>query len=126
MKYSTLMVLLPSVADMFGGTVSAKSPVYIMEDCRLASRQFCQDFEAQSDTEYEGKCADSTHAINGTVFLEARGSDFQCSYDCSAPLEELSIEKTSRGRIWRTGEHVVEVINRTGSTAPFDIDFRIN
>ena len=223
MKYRTLMVLLASAAGVFGGAASAQSPEYMMEDCRLASRQFYQDFEAQSDTKYEGQRTDGTHAVNGTIFLETRSSDFQCSYnrsgdsivdfyadgqswpgfvrgdgspyqasgsgsgsaqsvttervrfpsgasstefpaqlppgmtvryllgarngqfldvsisppnaplnyrilnpDGSALLDELSIDKTYRGQLWQSGEHVVEVINRTGSTVPFNIYFGID
>jgi hypothetical protein len=38
----------------------------------------------------------------------------------------LSIDQTYRGQLWQTGEHVVEVINRTGATVPFDIYFGID
>jgi hypothetical protein len=45
--------------------------------------------------------------------------------DGSALLDELSVELPYRGQLWQSGDHVVEVINRTGSTVPFDIYFGV-
>jgi hypothetical protein len=38
-----------------------------------------QDFEARSDVKYKGQRAGGTYAFNGTIHLEARSEDFQCS-----------------------------------------------
>ena len=43
----------------------------------------------------------------------------------SALLDELPVGTPYRGQLWQSGDHVVEVINRTGSTVPFDIYFAI-
>jgi hypothetical protein len=45
--------------------------------------------------------------------------------DGSALLDELPLDKPYRGQLWQSGDRVVEVINRTGSTVPFDIYFGI-
>jgi len=45
--------------------------------------------------------------------------------DGSALLDELPVGTPYRGQLWQSGDHVVEVINRTGSTVPFDIYFAI-
>jgi hypothetical protein len=63
------------------GPVSAQSPEYMTEDCRNNSQIFYQDFEARSETTYQGQRTDGTHAVNGTIYLENRSSDFQCSYN---------------------------------------------
>jgi hypothetical protein len=206
-----------------GNIALAQSPDYMMEDCRLASQQFYQDYEARTEASYEGQRTDGTHAVNGTIYLETRSAYFSCSYnaagntlveffaedkswpkfvqgggspyaagsasgsagnqtittervrfpagqssyqfpaqlppnmtvryqvgakngqfldvrvmpvgapltyrilnpDGSALLDELSLDKPYRGQLWQSGDHVVEVINRTGSTVPFDIYFGI-
>ena len=43
----------------------------------------------------------------------------------SALLDELSVELPYRGQLWQSGDHIVEVVNRTGSTVPFQIYFGI-
>jgi hypothetical protein len=45
--------------------------------------------------------------------------------DGSALLDELPVGTPYRGQLWQSGDHAVEVINRTGSTVPFDIFFGI-
>ncbi len=40
-------------------------------------------------------------------------------------LGELAVDKPYRGQLWQTGDHVVEVINRTRTTVPFEIAFAI-
>lgn len=45
--------------------------------------------------------------------------------DGTALLDELPLDKPYRGQLWQSGDHVVEVINRTGSTVQFDIYFAI-
>ena len=42
----------------------AQSPEYMMEDCRVASQGFFQDFEAATEVQYQGQRTDGTHAIN--------------------------------------------------------------
>lgn len=63
------------------GPVFAQSPDYMMEDCRNNGQIFYQDFEARTETMYEGQRTDGTHAVNGSIYLETRRSDFQCSYN---------------------------------------------
>lgn len=203
-------------------TAPAQSPDYMIEDCKLASQQFYQEFEAQTQATYEGQRTDKTHAVNGTIMLETRSAYFSCSYnaagdtlveffaeqkswpafvrgegspyqsggsassssssssggvttervrfaagassadipaqlgagmrvryqlgarngqfldvqvspsnaplnyrilnpDGSALLDELSIDKPYRGQLWQSGDHMVEVINRSGGTVQFNV-----
>jgi len=219
-----MRALLAGAVASAAGTGFAQSPEYMIEDCKLSSQQFYQDYEAETEATYEGQRTDGTHAVNGTIYLETRSSDFQCSYnaagdtivdffadrkswrdfvrgggsphqaggsgssssssqkittervrfssgasstefpaqlppgmtvryqrgarngqfldfsvspgnapltyrilnpDGSALLDELPLDKPYRGQLWQSGDHVVEVINRTGSTVPFDIYFGI-
>jgi hypothetical protein len=78
----SLRILLHVVLGIaFASSAMAASPAYMMEDCKNSSRVFFQDFEARSDVKYEGQRADGTHAVNGTIYLETRSEDFQCSYN---------------------------------------------
>lgn len=222
--------LLAAGAIGAGGIAQAQSPDYMIEDCRLASQQFFQDYEARTEATYEGQRTDGTHAVNGTIYLETRAEDYQCSYnragdtlvgfvaeqknwpafvrgegspyqasggggsssassssaaaqqittervrfpsgasstefpaqlppnmtvryqlgarngqflnvsvspgnaplsyrilnpDGTALLDAISVDTPYRGQLWQSGDHVVEVINTTGSTVQFDIYFGI-
>ena len=201
----------------------AQSTDYMVQDCKLSSQQFYQNYEARSEAKYEGQRTDGTHAVNGTIYLENRSAYFSCSYNSagnklveffaekkswpnfvrgggspykagssagsvskpsistervrfpagtssskfpaqlppgmtvryqigakknqflvvrvsptsaplkyrilnpngSALLDELSVELPYRGQLWQSGDHIVEVVNRTGSTVPFQIYFGI-
>ena len=224
MKRSALATLAAGVVSVTCGTAAAQSPEYMMEDCRNASQAFYQDYQAQAETKYEGQRTDGTHAVNGTIYLETRSANFQCSYGRSgqsmvdfyadgqswpdfvrgggsphqansgggqaparsvstervrfpagstnfefpaqlppgmtvryelragknqfldvrispatapltyrivnpngtALLDELPISTPYRGQLWQSGTHVVEVINNTESTVPFDIYFALD
>jgi hypothetical protein len=212
-------------AGVIGSAAVAQSPAYMIEDCRLASQQFYQEFDARSEATYEGQRVDGTHAVNGTIYLETRGATYQCSYnragdkmvdffaeqqswpsfvrgggspyqtgnagtatqlpantvttesvrfpsgatstrfpaqlpagmsvryalgarngqfldvnfsgvggslqyrilnpDGSTLLDPISVGIPYRGQLWQSGDHVVEVINRSGSTVPYQIYFEI-
>lgn len=75
--------LLAGALASIAGAGLAQSPDYVIEDCKLASRQFYQDFEAETEATYEGQRTDGTHAVNGTIYLETRSSDVQCSYNAA-------------------------------------------
>ena len=85
------------VTSMLGGAAWAQSPDYMMEDCRNNSQIFYQDFEARSQTKYEGQRTDGTHAVNGTIFLENRGEDFQCSYNAAG---DTLVDFYAEGQSW--------------------------
>jgi hypothetical protein len=70
-----LLVLAPV------GTALAQSPDYMMQDCAYSAQVFFQDFEARSEAKYEGQRTDGTHAVNGSIYLETRREDYQCSYN---------------------------------------------
>ncbi|WP_413718875.1 hypothetical protein [Silicimonas sp. MF1-12-2] len=222
MKHLSLAALVTGAICVAGGVAQAQSPDYMIEDCRLASQQFYQEFEARTEATYENQRTDGTHAVNGIIYLETRSANYSCSYDRSgttlveffaeqkywpefvrgggspyqtggsgsgsqqtittervrfpsgassfefpaqlpprmtvryelgardgqfldvsvspagapltyrilnpngtALLDEISIETPYRGQLWQNGDHVVEVINRTGSTVQFDIYFGI-
>jgi hypothetical protein len=74
--------LLPLILGIvFANGAMAASLDYMMEDCKYSSQVFFQDLDARSDVKYEGQRADGTHAVNGTIYLETRSEDFQCSYN---------------------------------------------
>ena len=75
--------ILSAAALLFAVSASgalAQAPDYMKEDCAKATQSFFQEFEARTDVTYEGQRTDGTHAINGTIYLENRAEDFQCSY----------------------------------------------
>ncbi len=222
MRYIAAIAL---AAGIIGSGAMAQSPAYIIEDCRLASQQFYQQFEARTEATYEGQRVDGTHAVNGTIYLETRSAYFSCSYnragdtlveffaeqqswpsfvrgggspyqtgnagsatqlptnsvstervrfpsgatwtqfpaqlpagmrvryqlgarngqfldvsfsglggslqyrilnpDGSTLLDPISVGISYRGSLWQSGDHIVEVINRSGSTVPFQVYFEI-
>lgn len=76
--------LLLSAALLVGAaSAHAQSPDYMMQDCGNSGQIFYQDFEARTETKYEGQRTDGTHAVNGSIYLETRRSDFQCSYNAA-------------------------------------------
>ena len=92
-----------SVAALLGallgsGGAFAQSPDYMREACANATQSFFQDFEARTDTTYEGERTDGTHAINGTIYLENRSEDFQCSY---AGDGETMVDFVAEGKSWQ-------------------------
>jgi hypothetical protein len=221
MKAKILVTAILALAS--SEAAMAQSPDYMVQDCKLSSQQFYQDYKARSEAKYEGQRTDGTHAVNGTIYLENRSAYFSCSYNSagnklveffaekkswpnfvrgggspykagssagsgskpsistervrfpagtssfefpaqlppgmtvryqigakknqflvvrisptSAPLkyrilnpngsalvDELSVETPYRGQLWQSGDHIVEVVNRTGSTVPFQIYFGI-
>jgi hypothetical protein len=222
MKAYRLLAMAVAAMAAAVGVAAAQSPEYMIEDCRLASRQFYQDFDALSRATYEGRRTDGTHPVNGTIYLENRSASFSCSYnaagdtlveffaenrswpgfvrgegspyqaagggsrsvsststervrftagatssefpaqlppdmtvryqlgarngqfldvrvasagapltyrilnpDGTALLDELPVATPYRGQLWQSGDHVVEVINRTDATVPFEIYFGI-
>ena len=77
----TRIISLAALAVLASGfSASAQSPEYMKEDCGNATQSFFREFEARTDMTYEGQRTDGTHAINGTIYLENRAEDFQCSY----------------------------------------------
>lgn len=71
-------LVLPAAIPAF-----AQSPEWMAEDCAVASQSFFQDFEAKTAMTYQGQRTDGTHAMNGTIYLENRSDDVQCSYDAA-------------------------------------------
>jgi hypothetical protein len=83
------MKRISTIAVGFGALVcsagigSAQSPEYMTEYCMTAAQGFYQEYEASTDTTYEGQRTDGTHAVNGTIFRENQSSDFQCSFNAA-------------------------------------------
>jgi hypothetical protein len=75
----------------------AQSPEYMVEDCTIASQGFFQDFQARSDAKYEGQRTDGTHAVNGTIHLENRSEDYQCSYNAAG---DTMVDFYTQGKSW--------------------------
>ena len=96
MKSIVLRALVIGSVSASSGITFAQSPEYMIEDCRLASQQFYQDFEARSEASYEGQRTDGTHAVNGTIYLETRSTFFSCSYNAKGDtLVEFFAEQKS-------------------------------
>ena len=93
------LTLSVSLCMAFGGYAIAQSPDYMMEDCGNASQIFFQDFEARSDTKYEGQRTDGTHAVNGTILLVGRRENFQCSYNAAG---DTMVDFYTEGQSWPT------------------------
>ncbi len=65
------------------GSAAAQSADWMAEDCAVAAQSFFQEFESRTEMTYQGQRTDGTHAMNGTIFLENRSDDIQCSYDAA-------------------------------------------
>jgi hypothetical protein len=97
MKRLVIRTLVIGAAGLAANVSLAQSPDYMLEDCRLASQQFYQQFEARSEAKYEGQRTDGTHAVNGTIYLENRSSDFQCSYNAAG---DALVDFYADGKSW--------------------------
>jgi len=75
----------------------AASPEWMAEDCMVAAQSFFQDFEAKTEMKYEGQRTDGTHAMNGTIYLETRSDDIQCSYDSAGTT---MVDFFAEGKQW--------------------------
>lgn len=79
------MIIKPLAASaifvLSGHAALAQSAEYMQEDCANLAQGYYQNFEAETETTYEGTRTDGSHAVNGTISLETHGDDFQCSYN---------------------------------------------
>jgi hypothetical protein len=90
----------------------------MMEDCRLASQQFYQEFEARTEASYEGQRTDGTHAVNGTIYLENRSAYFSCSYNSAGDtLVEFFAEQKSWPGFVRGDGSPYQASNSSGSSS---------
>ena len=113
--------LIVGAASLTANIASAQSPDYMVEDCRLASQQFYQDFQARTQAKYEGQRTDGTHAVNGTIYLENRSAYFSCSYNSAGnKLVEFFAEKKSWPNFVRGGGSPYKA-NAGGSASATDI-----
>ena len=93
-------ILFPVILGVaFGNGAMAASPEYMMEDCQNNSRIFFQSFDARSEAKYQGQRVDGTHAVNGTLDLEARSEHFQCSYNAAG---DTLVDFYAEGKSWPT------------------------
>lgn len=63
------------------------------------------------------------------VRVAAKGHDIHYQIfnpDGSFLLEQMTSTKEYRGELWQSGEHVIEVINRGGSSTSYNVIFGIN
>ena len=102
MKAKILVTAILALAS--SGAAMAQSPEYMVEDCKLSSQQFYQNYEARSEAKYDGQRTDGTHAVNGTIYLENRSAYFSCSYNSAGnKLVEFFAEKKSWPNFVRGG-----------------------
>ncbi|WP_206171706.1 SH3 domain-containing protein [Thiorhodococcus mannitoliphagus] len=62
------------------------------------------------------------------VRLDARGPEFYYQIfnpDGSFLLDQMRSDQAYRGQLWQSGDHVVEVINRSGRTQSYRVNFRV-
>jgi hypothetical protein len=96
MKRGVLPGLVAGVLCAAAGAAAAQSPEYMVEDCKLASQQFYQEFQGRTEAKYEGQRTDGTHAVNGTIDLKDRSTYYSCSYNADGTtLVEFFAEKKS-------------------------------
>lgn len=96
----------------------AQSPDYMIEDCRNNGQIFYQDFDARTETKYEGQRVDGTHAVNGSIYLENRRSDFQCSYNRNG---DMMVDFRADGQSWPAfvrGDGSPHMASQGSSTPP--------
>ena len=115
MKSRTARNVLAGLAIAASGPALAQSPDYMTEDCRIASQGFYQEFESRSETTYEGQRTDGTHAVNGTIYLENRASDFQCSYNSAG---DTMVDFFADGESWPDFARLGESPYMDGASAP--------
>ena len=118
----------PYQAGSGGGSSSAAQQV-TTERVRFPSGQSSDSFPAQLPANMTVRY--ELGAQNGQ-FLDVQVSPANAPLvyrilnpDGSELLGEVSPDVPYRGQLWQSGDHVVEVINRTGSTVQFDIFFGI-
>lgn len=70
-------------AALAGAAAQAQSVDFMQNECSSVAQTFYRDFTAATAMQYNGRRVDGTHAINGTIYLEARAADFACSYNSS-------------------------------------------
>ncbi|WP_417724349.1 hypothetical protein [Salipiger sp.] len=87
---ATILVLSASAAF-------AQPVDYMTEECANDAQSFYMDYEAQASVSYEGQRTDGTHAVNGTINLENRSEDFQCSYNADGTT---LIDFVVEGKSW--------------------------
>jgi hypothetical protein len=80
-----------------GLPVLAQSPEWMAEDCAGWAQNFFQDYEAKTEMKYEGQRTDGTHAMNGTIYLETRSEEIQCSY---AAAGAMVVDFFAEGKSW--------------------------
>lgn len=97
MNQSVFSALVGGAAIALCSVVFAQSPEYMVQDCSYSSQVFYQDFEAKTEAKYEGQRTDGTHAVNGTIYLENRSEDFQCSYNAAG---DTMVDFRAEGKAW--------------------------
>ncbi|WP_176445081.1 SH3 domain-containing protein [Maliponia aquimaris] len=80
MQLTKLLLCLVAGALAFATAASAQSASFMRNDCADAGRAYFRDFNASTDTKYEGQRSDGTHLVIGRIHLRSRTEDFSCSY----------------------------------------------
>ena len=66
---------------------------------------------------------------NFYVRVAPRGPDLSYQIfnpDGSFLLDQMTSQREYRGQLWQSGDHVVEVINRTGQNVPYNVIFGVD
>lgn len=109
---------------MTGNTGSSAAPSVTTERIRFPSGASSTSFPAQLPPGMTVRY--QLGARNGQFLNVEVSSGGGLTYrilnpDGTALLDELPVAKTYRGQLWQKGDHIVEVINRSGSTVPFQV-----
>lgn len=91
------LFLASALGLAIGQSALAQSSDYMQEDCANLAQIFFQDFQAKTETSYEGQRTDGSHAVNGTIFLETHSEDLQCSYNGAG---DTLIDFVAEGQSW--------------------------
>jgi hypothetical protein len=113
-----------------GGSGSAPAQSVTTERVRFAAGASSADFTAQLPP---GMTVRYRLGAQKNQFLDVQISPANAPLqyrilnpDGTALLDALPVNKPYRGQLWQSGDHVVEVINQSNSTVPFDIYLAIN
>lgn len=94
-RLSTLLIAIIAVWIPLSAAMAQSIPA-MRDGCSQIAQNYFRDWEARSDTQYNGQRTDGTHALNGRIFLETRAEDFACSYDRSG---RMMVEFFAEGRM---------------------------
>ncbi|WP_157960112.1 hypothetical protein [Albibacillus kandeliae] len=112
-----------------GGATAGAGPSTSTEKVRFPAGSSSFQFPAQlppNSTVRYVLGANKDQFLTTRVSPQGRSLEYRIlNPDGSALLDAISTNQEYRGQLWQSGEHIVEVINRSDQTVPFEIFFQI-